>query len=219
MLSHSSKRAFYMFAGPLMKMNGLRHRFLSRSDGLRVHLGPGQTHYLPGWTNVDANAFTAKCEIWADLRNPLPFASNSIACCYSHHVVEHLPNFEEHFHDVFRCLQPGGVYRVAGPNGDAAISKFMSGDLNWFSNFPKNRKSIGGRLENFIFCSGEHITLLTESFLVEMMENVGFSNFSVCVPGRETSFEGLFGDVLPHEHETDVKHPHTLVIEALKPVL
>lgn len=203
-----------------MKLNGWRRRLIqSPKLRSRAHLGPGQSHYLPGWTNVDANIFSAKCDIWADLRNPLPFRSNSVICCYSHHVVEHLPNFEEHFHEVYRCLEPGGVYRVAGPNGDAAIAKFQDGDARWFSDFPKKRRSIGGRFENFIFCSQEHLTILTKSFLIEVMTNAGFTDFRTCIAGRDTHYSDLFGDVLAVEHETDDAYPHTLVIEATKPII
>src|SRR4051812_46225066 len=118
MLKRQVKSAFYRFAGPLMAANGLVYRYLRapRKSELRVQLGPGQRKYLEGWVNLDANMFTAKCDLWVDLRNPLPFRDETITCVYSHHVVEHLPDIHRHFVDVFRCLKPGGVYRVGGPN-------------------------------------------------------------------------------------------------------
>ena len=163
MLSRKAKETFYIVAGPLMKINGLIYRFFrAPTDGeLKVHLGPGQKNYLDGWINIDANMFTGKCDLWADLRNPLPFHAGTVDAFYSHHMIEHLPDIQFHLSEVFRCLKPGGIYRVGGPNGDAAISKFMEKDLSWFSNFPDERKTIGGRFENFIFCRGEHLTNLT----------------------------------------------------------
>src|SRR5947207_11946455 len=94
MLSRTSKALFYAVAGPLMKVNGAVYRNLRapRSGPVKVHLGPGQGNYLQGWINVDANMFSAKCDVWADLRNKLPFKDGSVDVIYSHHVVEHLPD-------------------------------------------------------------------------------------------------------------------------------
>jgi predicted SAM-dependent methyltransferase len=219
MISRKAKAAFYFLAGPLMSGNAILFRYLRapKSGLVRVHLGPGQNKYLPGWINIDANRFTGRCDLWADLRNPLPFDSGTVDAMYSHHMVEHLPDITFHLRDVFRCLKPGGVYRIGGPNGDNAIRKFAEGDKGWFGDFPDKRKSIGGRLENFVFCRGEHLTILTSSFLDELMSEVGFVNMRTCLPVRETSRHELFGDCLSREEESDYESPHTLIIEAQKP--
>ena len=218
MLSRKAKATFYKVAGPLMKINGrlYRHFRAPRQGVLKVQLGPGQKNYLEGWINVDANMFTGKCDIWADLRNPLPFHTETIDAIYSHHVIEHLPDIHFHLKEVFRCLKPGGVYRVGGPNGDSAISKFMENDLEWFSNFPDVRKSIGGRFENFIFCRGEHLTILTFSFLQEFMNSIGYTDINKCLVSKETGYPGLFDDCLLKENESDFEAPHTLIVEAKK---
>lgn len=220
MMTRRAKAAYYLFAAPLMKLNGSRHRLLSaRRDGVvRAHLGPGKTKYLEGWINVDANAFTARCDIWADLRNPLPFRAGSVDAFYSHHVIEHLPNLQFHFDDMYRCLKPGGVFRVGGPNGDAAIHKFVSGDAAWFSDYPDKRTSIGGRFENFIFCRQEHLTILTLSYLKELAERSGFTDLRPCQPIVETGFPAFFDEsVLGTESETTPNCPHTLIVEGRKP--
>jgi len=219
MMRRSLKALFYRVCEPLMMVNARFYRRFRapRHPGARVHLGPGQQNYLSGWINVDANMFTGKCDVWADLRHTLPFHDETVAAIYSHHVVEHLPSLEKHLHDVYRCLQPGGVYRVAGPNGDSAAHKFVAGDHAWFSNFPDNRKSIGGRFENFIFCRGEHLTILTQSFLEELLHKSGFVNVGRCLPVTGTRHPELFTACLEKEWETDFAVPHTLVLEAEKP--
>lgn len=220
MLKRKAKNLFYLTAAPFMHISGLlcRHFFKAPLNA-KVHLGPGQNNYLKNWINVDANVFTGKCDVWADLRNPLPFRDNSLKCCYSHHVIEHLPDIYSHFKDVFRCLSPGGVYRLAGPNGDNAIYKFSQNHHGWFSDFPESRSSIGGRLENFIFCRGEHLTLLTFSYLEELLLSCGFEEPRACLPVVDTQYSELFADCLKKEHENDFDFPHTLVIEARKPLV
>jgi predicted SAM-dependent methyltransferase len=219
MLARSVKAAFYGVMGPAMAVNAMLYRALRapRQGFVRVHLGPGQRHYLSGWINVDANMFTGRCDLWADLRQPLPFFSNSVDCFYSHHVVEHLPDLAAHLRDVFRCLKSGGAYRFGGPHGDNAIRMFQERNASWFSDFPDKRASIGGRLENFIFCRGEHLTLLTESYMRELLQGAGFEAVQPYMPTVDTGHDDLFADCLAHETEHDLACPHTLIIEARKP--
>ena len=219
MISRKAKALFYQVAGPAMYVNGLLYKHLrSPEKGLiKVQLGPGQKNYLEGWINVDANMFTGKCDVWADIRNPLPFRDEKVDFFYSHHVIEHLPDLQLHFNELYRCLKPGGKIRVAGPNGDVAIQKFVENDSAWFSDFPDKRESIGGRFENYIFCRGEHMTILTWSYLNELAVAAGFKNLRLCKPITETGFpEFVDAQVLSKEWESTPDHPHTIIIEAEK---
>ena len=223
MISRATRLAYYaLFAVP-MRVNGALYRqFRAPRDGIvRVQLGPGRDKYLEGWTNVDANVFTARCDVWADLRNPLPFRDNTVDAFYSHHVIEHLPEYSlaAHFQEMFRCLKPGGAIRVGGPHADNAMRKFVEGDLAWFSSdFPDRRSSIGGRLSNFLLCRGEHLGLLTSSYLQEIADSIGFDRFTVCAPVTETHSPKLFDDaVLSQEYESTPDTPHTIIVEAIKP--
>lgn len=218
MLKRSTKALFYAAAGPLMKANGAMYRaFRAPNDGaLRIHLGPGQNKYIDQWVNVDANAFTGKCDVWADLRNPLPFRANTVSAAYSHHVIEHLPDRHSHLKDVYRVLKPGGVYRVAGPNGDTAVRQLIHGNKDWFGSWPDDRRSIGGRFENYIFCRGEHLTILFEDFLRELLEDAGFTDIQKAIAGQTTGYGDLFSDVLPFENEPTPDQPRNIVLEAVK---
>jgi predicted SAM-dependent methyltransferase len=220
MLPRQTKAFFYIAAGPLMRANGALYRaFLAPRDGIvKVHLGPGQRNYLPGWINVDANMFTAKCDVWADMRCPLPFRNATVDVFYSHHVIEHLPDLAFHFRELYRCLKPGGVFRIGGPNGDVAIKKFADGDADWFIDFPDCRSSVGGRFENFIFCRQEHLTILTYSWLHEVAVAAGFEAIHARQPGRSTGFAQFIDPgVLAMEPEATPEFPHTLIIEGRKP--
>jgi predicted SAM-dependent methyltransferase len=221
MLTRKVKACFYLAAGPAMAAYGAIYRllFAPRTGIVKAHLGPGQNKYIAGWINVDANIFTAKCDVWADLRRKLPFADETVDAIYSHHVIEHLPNLRFHFCDIYRCLKPGGVARIGGPNGDWAIRKFLEGDCDWFGDFPDSRRSIGGRLENFIFCRQEHLTILTQSYFEELAVDAGFARVDTCLPATQTNFPALFGrDVLGTEHESTPHAPHTLIVEAQRPL-
>lgn len=222
MLPRWAKAAFYTLTGPLMRVNGAIYRALRapRSGVVKVQLGPGRKNYLDGWINVDANAFTGKCDVWADLRNRLPFPDSSVDVLYSHHVIEHLPDLRFHFQEVRRCLKPGGAFRIGGPDGDSAIRKFSEGDGGWFSGYPDDRRSIGGRFENFIFCRQEHLTILTESWLREVAEDAGLDVLGRRLPRAETGFPALIDSaVLALEFEETPECPHTLILEGRKPAV
>jgi predicted SAM-dependent methyltransferase len=221
MLSRTSKATYYALLYYPMRVNALRHRLFPRSNSPpKIHLGPGRGNYLNGWTNVDANFVTCKLDIWADLRAKLPFRRGTVEAFYSHHVIEHLPDalLPFHFGEMFRCLRPSGVIRIGGPNTDTAIRKFTENDLDWFGDFPDTRRSIGGRFANFILCRGEHLTILTSSYLRELAEDAGFDKVAFCKPVCETQFPLIFDHtVLSKEWESTYDFPHTIVMEAQKP--
>jgi len=173
---------------------------------------------LAGWCNVDAN-LAARIDLWADLRNPLPFRDGTVAAFYSHHVIEHLADdtLPDHFREMYRCLKPGGAIRVGGPDGENAAKKFAAGDIGWFGDFPDKHESLGGKFTNFIICRGEHLTVLSESYLREIAAAAGFINIRRRTPSSETAYPELFSDALKIEHEPDLVTPHTLIIEAEKP--
>jgi predicted SAM-dependent methyltransferase len=224
MLTRHAKAAYYVSMSIPLHVSGWLYRnFLAPRQGVvKVQLGPGQDKYFPGWKNVDANFLTAKIDVWADLRSKLPFPDNSVDVFYSHHVIEHLPDalLQFHFCEMFRCLKPNGVIRVGGPNGDSAARKLIEGDAAWFEDFPVKRKSVGGRYANFLMCKGEHLTILTLSYLTELCCTAGFSDIRACLPAVQTFHPDLIdATVLDREYESTPTTPHTLVIEALKPSL
>ncbi len=215
------KSTYYSLLSPLMRLNAMRYRarpLVSLAARNLVHLGPGQEKYLQGWINVDANLISSKPDIWADLRFKLPFPDNSVDAIYSHHMIEHLPDLDFHFLEMYRCLAPGGTIRVGGPHGDNAIQAMLTGQHDWFGDWPTSRKSMGGRFENFIFCKGEHLTILTESLLCELAENAGFEDIRIVMP-RETSYpENISGTVLALEEEVTDRLVRTVLVEAKKPL-
>lgn len=224
MLSREAKAAYFAAARIPMFLNGRLYRAFRapKSSNLRtvkVQLGPGQKNYLSGWINIDANCMTARCDVWANIRDCLPFPDSSVDVFYSHHVIEHIPDRQlvRHFSDMHRCLKPGGLIRIGGPNGDMAIRKYLSEDREWFGSFPDRHESIGGKLKNFIFCRNEHLTILTPSYLKEIAQLSGYESAIFCTAGQSTTEPDLIdSDVLQQEAWSSPHEPHTIIVECRK---
>ena len=217
MISRSAKSFYYSIARIPMWVNAKLYRtFRQSSAPLMVHLGCGQKNYILGWLNVDANIVTARRDLWANLLDGLPFRDDSVERFYSFHVIEHLPDerLKEHFQEMYRALTPGGVIRVGGPSLDNACRKFVENDRAWFYDFPDSRASVGGRFVNFIFCRGEHLTALSESYLREIAEAVGFRDVRFCLPVLQSEYG--FESVLPFESESHPECAHSIILEARK---
>lgn len=226
MLPRYLKSAYFQLMRAPLQLSGafykqFRAPVSGNKDLVRVQLGPGQEKYKVGWINVDANIVSARADVWADLRNGLPFRDNSVDAFYSHHVIEHLPDasLTKHMSELYRCLKPGGAIRIGAPNGDAAARNFSAGNLEWFrnyANFPLRRESIGGQLVNFLLCNGEHLTIISQSYMRELLVDSGFSDLHFFSPRDNGGFQNLFHDVISDEFEEFPSDPQTLIVEATK---
>jgi predicted SAM-dependent methyltransferase len=209
------------FDYPMLLNACIYKRWRAPRDGLvKVHLGQGRRKYLEGWLNVDANFVSARIDVRANTLHGLPVRDNTVDVFYSQHVIEHLPDHAlgAHFRGMYRCLKPGGAIRVGGPNGDSAARKLIEGDAGWFNDDPDKHRSVGGRYANFNLRRGEHLTMLTESYLAEIATGAGFVEIRTPRPGAEARFPGLIGeDVLSREDPPNGDLPHTLILEARKP--
>lgn len=101
----------------------------------KLHLGCGST-IKKGWINVDLNNGDLKF----DLRNPFPWKDNSIDYIYNEHFIEHLTHNEQNiFIDkCYNVLKIGGVIRIATPDLENLINKYLDGTLvkeKWTSKY------------------------------------------------------------------------------------
>ena len=69
-----------------------------------------------------------------------------------------------------------------------------------------------------MICRQEHLTILTFSFVEEIMRNIGYSKIRLKKPVTETDYPDLFQECLLKEHESDFDVPHTLIVEGVKPI-
>ena len=196
--------------------NYLVHRYLGRSPNgaMHLHLGCG-TKYLPGFLNIDGNLFN-RLDLWLDVRNGLPFPSNSADSIYSTHMFEHFYPDELNIllRECVRALKPGGGVRLIVPNLESAIQAYSQSRSTWFDDsFPRHFDSLGGRFSNFVFCDGQHRTAFDFTYMNEVLRKAGFREVENSAEGASRLYQGQ-----PPSYEPgDLKDlPHSLYVEAFK---
>lgn len=103
-------------------------KLVKRNKVIKLNLGCG-TDYKEGWVNIDNNSDNniEKLDLNWDLRNPLPFKENSVDYIFHEHFIEHL-TVEEGIkvtRDLMRVLKPGGVLRIATPDLEKTVDKYL----------------------------------------------------------------------------------------------
>jgi len=103
-----------------------------------------------GLLNIDGNLFN-KLDLWLDVRNGLPFASNSADSIYSTHMFEHFypDELQLLLRECLRVLKPGGGIRLIVPNLASAIFAYSRNQIAWFDDsFPRHfdRSAVASRI-------------------------------------------------------------------------
>ena len=112
---------------------------------VKLNLGCGE-NVKPGWVNIDL--YKDDADLRLDLREPLPFASDSVTFIYSEHVFEHLSYPCVHdsmgwtlespgapseamqlLREAHRVLIPGGVFSVGVPDAERTVAQYTRGEL------------------------------------------------------------------------------------------
>jgi len=179
-----------------------------------LHLGCGEK-YLPDFLNIDGNLFN-KIDVWLDVRNGLPFASNTVDSIYSTHMFEHFfpDELQVLLRECLRVLKPGGGVRLIVPSLESAITAYTQERSGWFDDkFPRHFDSLGGRFSNFVFCDGQHRTAFDFSYLGEVLRGAGFREVEKSAEGKSR----LYGSSVPPYEPGDLTElPHSLYVEAFK---
>ena len=216
MLHQRYKDLVFWGIGKATLPNYLLQRYLRRRPdvgAIHLHLGCG-TKYLPGFMNVDGNLLN-KIDLWLDVRNGLPFPSNSVDSIYSTHMFEHFysDELERLLCECSRVLKAGGGIRLIVPNLESAIAAYQQNQAGWFAAFPRHFDSLGGRFSNFVFCDGQHRTAFDFGYLSEVLKTAGFNSVERSAEGKSRLYSS---QVPPYEPEDSSDLPHSLYVEAFK---
>lgn len=95
---------------------------------IMLNVGCG-TDYKRDWINIDNNSDENihKLDLNWDLRNPLPFDEESVDYIFNEHFIEHLTVEEGQraIKDFMRVLKKGGVLRIATPDLEVTVDKYL----------------------------------------------------------------------------------------------
>ena len=94
----------------------LRADLLSRAgDGaVKVDLGCGQNP-LEGFIGADVHSPHPDVEKIDLYSYPWPWADGSVDYFRASHFLEHVPDWDAHFREIYRCLKPSGCYEIIVP--------------------------------------------------------------------------------------------------------
>lgn len=218
MIHQRHKDALFGIISKLTLVNHVYRKYVApvphrNGRGLHLHLGCGN-EYLPGFVNVDANP-REHIDLWIDVRNGLPFKTGSVDSIYTSQMIEHLfpDELDRFLAECYRVLKFGGGLRILVPNLKSAIVAYSQDRHDFFSDWPRSYRSLGGRFSNWIFCDGQHRVGLDFSYLSELLHKAGFRDIAESVAGESRIYTGL--PLAPPEHD-DAALPRFLYAEAVK---
>jgi SAM-dependent methyltransferase len=179
---------------------------------------------LMGWLNSDLDPVCFK-DIFLDATKRFPLPNSTIDFVFSEHFFEHIDRLEgEHCaKEVYRCLKPGGVMRLATPNLQRYIGLFRS-DLDPSEADHLNRFKDKFRLSsispclalNHLMYNWGHRFLYNESELIAMLKAAGFQTIKSVAVGK-SSYPQL-SDLEQHWkfYGKEMNDFETMVFEATK---
>ena len=183
-----------------------------------LHLGCGN-QLLDGWLNVDLHAPHERAVAF-DLRKGLPFlADESIDYIYHEHFFEHLDRRSGHrlLQESLRVLRKGGRMRIAMPDLDHSIRRYLEGYRDEAGEFTEERRALYG--EQLLDTPGEALDLALRGWehrfvygerdILRMVELNGFRDVQR-VPYRQSA-TAVFNGI-----ESRSPEQSALIVEASK---
>lgn len=208
----------------LLRRRGRIRNYLATHGIRKLHLG-ASNNTLAGWLNTDLEP-ASPMAILMDASAPFPLPNESFDYVFSEHFIEHLnlDGAARCFAEVFRCLTPGGVFRLATPDLDQYIGLFSQQlrpeqleFLRLFAAFFNLDRVNPCRALNHLAYNWGHQFLYTEEELVDGLRRAGFTEI-VRAPIGDSRHENLRGLEQHAKFYGDVMNRfETMVLEASKP--
>jgi predicted SAM-dependent methyltransferase len=129
------------------------------------------------WTTVD---MTKDCDIFWDLRLPIPLPEKSVSKIYSSHLFEHLTYAEGQalLAESMRLLKPGGTFSICVPNARIYVEHYLGikavpdDYFGWEPAF--NRTTPIDAINYVAYMDGEHKYMFDQENLLHILSAAGF---------------------------------------------
>jgi predicted SAM-dependent methyltransferase len=169
---------------------------------LCINIGCGP-NFLAGWINVDIARSQGVDIVW-DLRQGLPFASESCLAIFGEHVIEHMTKTDAKplLRECYRVLQPEGILRLSTPDAGRFLRSYAGdGEFLRDARFPERADTLMDRVN-------QHLWAYDADSLLQLLRTAGFSSaleqqFGVSVHARlrgidseERAFESLYVEAI-----------------------
>ena len=188
-----------------------RHRLTTLpANDLCVNIGCGP-NFLPGWVNVDQARSDGIDIVW-DLRQGLPFNSESCTAIFGEHVIEHITKEDAArlLQECHRVLQRGGVIRLSTPDAGRYLRAYANNDgFLQHSSFELSIETPMDRINQMMREYGQHLWTYDAPALTLLLKQAGFSEASEQQFGssRHPRMQGI---------DTESRAFESLYVEAVK---
>ena len=168
-----------------------------------LEIGAGNKKGENGWITLD---LTAKCDLYWDLTNGIPFPDESVSKIYSSHVFEHF-TFKEGqklLDECLRVLVKDGIFSICVPNAKIYIKAYLNSaclcENRFFGYKPAyNNTSRIDYVNYTAYMDGHHKYMFDEQNLIVILENKSFRNvrlrnFDPSLDLKERDFESIYAE-------------------------
>lgn len=189
----------------------------------KLHLGASDK-FLDGWLNSDIEP-VSHSGIYLDATKVFPLPDSCLDFVFCEHFIEHIDRIEGEFcmKQVYRCLKPGGVVRIATPDLSKYVGLFRgnleAGEQRHLKLFQAkfNLKDINACIAlNHLVYNWGHKFLYTRDELSAMLTAAGFTKIET-TKVSESKHEVLQG-LEQHQkfYGDEMNQFETMVVEATK---
>ena len=182
-------------------------KHLQKLDSLKLNIGCGKVKF-PEWINIDIEP---GADLVVDLRYGLPIEDNSADFIYNEHFIEHLKfeDGEKAIKELYRVLKKGGILRIATPDLDYLVKKYLNDWKNqdWLTWPEFEHINTKGLMINISMRDWGHEYLYNEEDLRNLIKKAGFKRIT-----KHKLNESRYSELSNRETRKDSK----LILEAEK---
>ncbi len=176
-------------------------------DSLKLNIGCGDVKFHD-WVNIDIEP---GADLVVDLRNGLPLEDDSADFIYNEHFIEHLKfeDGEKTIKEFYRVLKKGGILRIATPDLDYLVKKYLNDWKNqdWLTWPEFEYIKTKGLMINISMRDWGHEYLYNEEDLRNLVKKAGFKRIT-----KHKLNESSYSELSNRETREDSK----LILEAEK---